>query len=330
MRGLAQRQVEPDLVGRALETLAERRDVRRDEGGDAVRSQRDTDVGRADHLTRQAGQPLTHLGAEHQPADLVHDPGRTAGPGADHRQLVGRDRRPHRGDDALGDRVAQRAPHRQRALEPLQPGPRLDRLHAGGQVGDLVEPEVREAESRRRCRCGRPARCPGWRRPGPTPQVACASSQLTGPPDPASSFCSSANIGRPNRSPGPPGPLVPSGSPLPNPNGSWLLMWSTVVATNHSASRFRPSSSWVGVAPTANGGTQLASTHDLGALAGRADHGHRAGRAVVMVARTPRARPTSGQRDVFDASPSGLLERARHSGAWPGAGAESGPEPALG
>jgi hypothetical protein len=170
VRRLAQGQVEPHLVGRALQAFAEGRHVGRDERGGPGRPERHADVRRADHLTRQAGEPLPDLGAEHQPADLRHD--RADAAGREHcaevahraeperRELVtellvvaqvlqalgqllrARHRLRHRGDDALGHRIAQLAPHRQRGLEPLRACPGLDGVDARGQLRHLVEPEI--------------------------------------------------------------------------------------------------------------------------------------------------------------------------------------------
>ncbi len=69
VRGLAQRQVEPDLVGGDLQALAE--------GGDAARQQRgrvgqrQADVGGADDLAGQRAERLPDLLADHHAAHLL-------------------------------------------------------------------------------------------------------------------------------------------------------------------------------------------------------------------------------------------------------------------
>src|SRR3954463_10457564 len=70
MRGLAQREEQPDLVDRDLQTLAEGghrlRQQRRTPGG----TERQTDVGGADDLAGKRTQGLPELRAEEQAADL--------------------------------------------------------------------------------------------------------------------------------------------------------------------------------------------------------------------------------------------------------------------
>ena len=115
--------------------------------GDAGRAERQADVGGRHDLPGQAAEALPDLGAEHQAADLVHDPGRAGcrrRPAP--RSLLGRDarwtsrRRP-------GRRPGRTAPpHRQRLSS------HSTRVHVStvctprGQVGDLVEPQVGQAD----------------------------------------------------------------------------------------------------------------------------------------------------------------------------------------
>ena len=138
VRCLAKCQVEPHLVGRPFQALAERRHVLRQQRGRAGSSERQPDIGAGDDLLREPGEPLTHLGAEHQPTELVHHA--LERPGLSPR-LFGK-RRSHGADDPRGERIAQGRPDGQGLLDPLDPVPSFDRGNPRGKVGHAVEPDV--------------------------------------------------------------------------------------------------------------------------------------------------------------------------------------------
>jgi hypothetical protein len=70
--GLPQREVEPHLVGRHLESGAERCDVGGQQRRAAGRSERQADVGGADHLDGKPADRLADLRAEHRAAHARH------------------------------------------------------------------------------------------------------------------------------------------------------------------------------------------------------------------------------------------------------------------
>ena len=122
---------------------------------DALRPQRQADVGRADHLARQRADRGTGLAADHGPADLLHHRGQAAQAAADRghgrahlrRHLaefpgVQGEHAAHRLDGLGRDRIAQLGPHRQRGLHPFRPAPGLRRPDPGRERGDVTEPQV--------------------------------------------------------------------------------------------------------------------------------------------------------------------------------------------
>jgi hypothetical protein len=140
--GLAQREEQPHLVGGAVETGGELGDVLRQQDAGAGRGQRDADLAAGEDLAGEPAECLADLGAEHHAAHPAHDPGERAG----HRGRLGGEGTGHGADDALGERVDEAAPGGQRLLHPLHPGPGDRPVHAGGQLGDLVQPQVGQAE----------------------------------------------------------------------------------------------------------------------------------------------------------------------------------------
>src|SRR6185437_3104938 len=49
-------------------------------------------------------------------------------------------------DRLRGDRVAELGPHRQRGLDPFRTAPRLDLADTAGKAGDLIEPQIGQAD----------------------------------------------------------------------------------------------------------------------------------------------------------------------------------------
>ena len=145
--GLAQGQVQPHLLLRDAQVLAERLDVHRQQRGLAGRAQRQADVGRADDLAGEHADGLPDLRAEHRAAHGAHHADQRAGHGL---HLLGQ-HVAHGRADALGDRVDQLLPHRQGRLDPLRAAPR----HGGARR--------RTAATSRRPATGRP----GGRPPRP-------------------------------------------------------------------------------------------------------------------------------------------------------------------
>jgi hypothetical protein len=153
--GLAQRDVQPHLVGGQLQALGEPREVRRQQRPDAG-AERQADVAGGQHLRAERAEPLPDLPAEHHAADPAQhpaEPARTA-ERAQRPQRTGLpegtgvpgQERAHRLHHAARDRVAQPLPRRQRRGDPLQPAPPCGGFHAGGQTGDRVEPQIGEAQ----------------------------------------------------------------------------------------------------------------------------------------------------------------------------------------
>jgi hypothetical protein len=139
---LAQREEQPYLVGGAVEAGGELGDVLREQDARAGRGQRDADLAAGEDLAGEPAEGLTDLGAEHEAAHPAHDPGEGTG----HRRRLGGQGAGHGADDALGERVDEGAPGGQRLFHPLHPGPRQRAVHTGGQLGDLVQPQVRQAQ----------------------------------------------------------------------------------------------------------------------------------------------------------------------------------------
>ena len=145
---LAQRQVQGDVAGRLLQTVAEGRDVGRQQGDVPRLAQRQPDVGRADHLGGQLAQALAELQAEHARAGgpqhrsehLLHARQARAWRPASLAAEV--QRALHRVRDVAGDRLDQPPPHRQRLLDPLRPAPGGDRGADPREGGRLVQPQL--------------------------------------------------------------------------------------------------------------------------------------------------------------------------------------------
>ena len=119
MGGLAQGQIEPDLVLGHAQVLAERLDVQRQQRGLAGRAQRQPDVGRADHLARQHSDRLPDLLTEHGAAHGAHHADQRARHGL---HLLGQ-HIAHGRADPLGDRVDELLPRGQGRLDPLGAAP---------------------------------------------------------------------------------------------------------------------------------------------------------------------------------------------------------------
>ena len=86
MGRLAQREEQPDFVIVHREPAAEPGDPRGQQRGHALRPERQTDVGGADHLARQRADRGAGLPADHGPADLLHHRGQAAQAAADRGQ----------------------------------------------------------------------------------------------------------------------------------------------------------------------------------------------------------------------------------------------------
>lgn len=142
VRGLAQREIEPHLVLRHAEVLAEPLHVQREQRGLARRAQRQADVGRTDHLARQHADGLPDLLAEHRAAHRPHHADQRAGHGL---HLLGQ-HIAHGEADPLRHRVDQLLPGRQGRLDPLRTAPRHGRDGTGGQRRHAVQPQVGEAQ----------------------------------------------------------------------------------------------------------------------------------------------------------------------------------------
>ncbi len=215
VRGLAQREVQPHLVGRHLEARAELGDVRRQQRRRAARRQRQPDVGRADHLERQRADGLADLGAEHRAADAAHHLLQRAGqrgrllrhrPELRHRAALAGEHRAHRVDHLAGDRVDQLAPRRQRRLDPLGAAPGLDRRRAGRERAGLVQPELGETHrvehllalgGGHRTVAGRRHGLPGHvARQVPVDRAALVRQQLTEPGERRADVAAAAHQGR--------------------------------------------------------------------------------------------------------------------------------------
>jgi len=119
VRALAQCEVQADVLVGEPQALGELRHVVRDQYRLAGRSQRQADVGGADHLAGELAQRLTDLGAEDRAAELAEHAAHRAG------QLLrlGGQCAAHGSGDVLGDRVDDRLPDRQGVLHPLGPAP---------------------------------------------------------------------------------------------------------------------------------------------------------------------------------------------------------------
>ena len=175
VRGLAQRQVEPDVVRVDADAIPELLGIAGQDRARRGRQQRDADVARAHHLPREGGEGVAELHAEGRRAELL----RHAEHGLDHRHHLGRnpagEHRPellgqrciervgihaggvgrvrHRAADhllhVLRDRLDVPLPHREGLLQPLRTAPRERRPGRGRQDGGLVEPDIREANGLR-------------------------------------------------------------------------------------------------------------------------------------------------------------------------------------
>lgn len=136
--GLAQGQIEPDLVLGHAEVLAERLDVQRQERGLAGRAQRQPDVRGTDHLTRQHTHGLPDLLAEHGAAHGAHHPDQRARHGL---HLLGQ-HLAHGRAHALRHRVDELLPRGQSRLHPLGAAPRHRCARAGRQGRHAVQPQI--------------------------------------------------------------------------------------------------------------------------------------------------------------------------------------------
>ena len=168
------------------------------------RAERQPHVRAGQHLAGELGQRLADLRAEHQPADL-----------ADHARAAGRPAAAASSGtispiapttrDATGSH--ERRPGRQRALDPLDPGPGLDAGDAGRQRGHRVEPQVGQPDRLGDLRALAPGVGARWPAASADTAICRARSQLTGPLCADSSCCSAANSGAlPARSSGMPPP----------------------------------------------------------------------------------------------------------------------------
>ena len=139
VRGLTQRHIKPDVVGGDAEPGAVCGDVARHQRRALLRTQREADVGRAEHLGRQPAEPLTDLRTEHRPRQLLHHAEQR--PGHAHPAL--RLRRHDRGrglDHSARDRIDQGLPRGPGLLHPLRAAPGQRTNRAGGEGRDRVEP----------------------------------------------------------------------------------------------------------------------------------------------------------------------------------------------
>ena len=159
MGSLAQREEEPDLVGVDGQARSERGHARREQGGRALRPERQPDVGRADDFLGQRTHSSAGLAADHHPADPAHHLAKAAEAAetAEHRLHLGRNVRAelcrviaeqpaHRVDGPRGDRVAQLRPDRQGRFDPLGPAPRLRCPDPARELGGVLQPEVGEPQ----------------------------------------------------------------------------------------------------------------------------------------------------------------------------------------
>jgi hypothetical protein len=119
-----------------LEPLGELRHVVREQHGLPGRAERQSDVGRADHLAGQLAESLPDLRAEDGATELAKHAGHRA------RQLLGLGRQgaAHRTGDVLGHGVDDLLPDRQGVLHPLRPAPGRGGGGRLRQRGDRVEP----------------------------------------------------------------------------------------------------------------------------------------------------------------------------------------------
>ena len=167
--GLAQRQVQPHLVGGHLEARAERGDVRRQQRRRAAGGERQADVGRADHLAAPARRSPGRSGCRTSrrrccaSSAAAGRPARPPAPATRRAATIGPPSpasiAAHRVDDLAGDRVDQLAPRRQRRLDPLGAAPGLDRGGPGRRTRRPRPATARPAASRR---------APARARPSPT------------------------------------------------------------------------------------------------------------------------------------------------------------------
>ena len=144
VRGLAQREEEPDLVDGHVEALGEVGDVAGDERGAAALEEGQADVGRAEDLACERPGGLADLHAEHRTAELAHHLAADVGAlrvervdGVGRLRPQGCDQRVR---DGGGDGLGERAPARHRVLDPVGAAPRADRAAGRRQVRGGVEP----------------------------------------------------------------------------------------------------------------------------------------------------------------------------------------------
>ena len=150
---LAQREVEAHLVGGHAEALAERRDVAGQQRRAAVVGERDADVGGAEHLAGQARRGPGRAGEPNiiEPICLAMPSSGAGHLGELGRQALGqaataREHAAHRLVDALGDRLDDAPPRRQRRLDPLAAAPGPAARGGGRERRDRVEPQRGEVE----------------------------------------------------------------------------------------------------------------------------------------------------------------------------------------
>jgi hypothetical protein len=113
-----------------------------EDGRGALGTEGQADVGGGDDLAGQAGEGLTDLLAEHRATGLAQDADERPGHGL---RLLG-DGLTHRADDVLGDRQDQRLPGGRGRFDPLGATPGRCGRGTGGDVGDLVEPRLGQAD----------------------------------------------------------------------------------------------------------------------------------------------------------------------------------------
>ena len=143
--GLAQGEVEPDLLRGDLQAPAELRDA----GGEQRRriGQGQADVGGADDLAGERSDGVADLLGDEDPAHLLQHADQRPG----HRLRLGREpggaqRAAHRLHHLRRDGLAELLPHRDGPLDPLRAAPRLGVDQAARQHRHLVEPQVGQVE----------------------------------------------------------------------------------------------------------------------------------------------------------------------------------------
>ena len=139
--GLAQCEVEEDVVGADVQFAGELLDVGGEQGRLAVRAEGETDVGGAEYVAGQPTQGLTDLRRDHGAGHLPKHADQRTG----HRSRFLRQRVAQGVDGRARQRLDQPLPHVGGLHDPLGPAPSRCRGDTRGKVRGLVEPVVREA-----------------------------------------------------------------------------------------------------------------------------------------------------------------------------------------